>query len=1019
MQRFKIPITILSTIILITTVLQSPANSQSGRGRPRVATPSNTTAPQPVNIPAAAVVVKQEQAGTTARFVLQNGMTVIINEQHATPIAALVACFKAGAFDEPEGMTGVARLVQNMIFKGTATRPAGKAFSDLRAIGGLVDANTFYDRTIYSAIAPADQIKEALSIQADMLENPSLDVDAMRREIPLVIEEEKMNASWRLDARDSQVRNEQSDYSLARFYNIAFAGSPTGRWRPAGAEALRSITRDQLAEFYRANYRPDKLVITVVGDVSTFNTLVQIQQLYGNFGAVAEQKQEKTPAKTESKTQKIDASTDGKNQKTGTANTIITKPPAPAPQPLTPAAQSAQLPPEEKSKIRYGADRSDISQSIVTIGFRVPGFESKDWAAIEVLATMLGQGRAARLNRSLLNGQMVASHVEARYLPFASSSAIVVQLWIATDAQGASLIDKAESAFFNEIDESRREIPTEGEMARAKSLIEKRLVDKLGTYQGRARELAGAETARTGVGEMLDYRKQIRAVQAEEVQRVAQKYLTFENTSVHEYEPVNAAPRTFDAESFTKTVAVWSPGFVQAAEQIKARAADPRTSIEAVPQGQDRTADQLSALESLLPLPVKDFSTLNGPQAYVREDHSQPKITVALFFQGGHLVEDDSTSGTTELMLRSMLYGTVRRTPDQIAQELDQLGAEVEIIVEPDFFGFALSVLSRNADRALKILHDLTEDPAFRDNDIQRARLSQIAEIRSERDSSLARAKALLDQAMWSGYSYSLSPHGREEVIAKLTSEQLKEWHGRAVKHQLPLAVIVGDTNGSALVSSHLAEGFRRRDIDKALQIKVPQPKVAEKIESRRREQTAAAIGFVGPKSDSADLIAVELIEAIMNGRSGRLLQELRDKQGIALSARLDNEALFVGGDVYAQIVMAPENEQRARAALIAELERIARAGVSADELNGARAVAATSRIALLQSWRERVLEYARAVVYQHKAADVDAFAESSSKVTADDIKRAAVTYFKPPAASLGIVRGAAAPASQPAQKQN
>ena len=199
----------------------------------------------------------------------------------------------------------------------------------------------------------------------------------------------------------------------------------------------------------------------------------------------------------------------------------------------------------------------------------MPGLESKDWAAIEVLAAIIGQGRASRLNRSLLNGQMVATRVEANYLPLASASAIIVQMWIATDAQGGSLIDKAESAFFNEIDESRREIPTEGEMARAKSLIEKRLIDKAGTYIGRAREMARAETVRGGINDALDYRNQIRAVRAEDVQRVAQKYFTLENTSVHEYEPLSAAPRTFDVESFAKTVAAWSPGFVQAAEQYQ------------------------------------------------------------------------------------------------------------------------------------------------------------------------------------------------------------------------------------------------------------------------------------------------------------------------------------------------------------------------------------------------------------------------------------------------------------------
>src|SRR6185503_18112124 len=143
------------------------------------------------------------------------------------------------------------------------------------------------------------------------------------------------------------------------------------------------------------------------------------------------------------------------------------------------------------------------------------------------------------------------------------------------------------------------------------------------------------------------------------------------------------------------------------------------------------------------------------------------------------------------------------------------------------------------------------------------------------------------------------------------------------------------------------------------------------------------------------------------------------NKQGLALQARLDYEALFVAGAVYAEIVTAPENEQPARRALLAELERVARGGMSADELNSSRGLAAVSHLALLQSQRERALEYARAVIYQRKAADVDALAERLSKVTADDIKRAASLYFKTSAVSSGIVRGAAPPASQSPQKQD
>src|SRR5205085_689058 len=172
-----------------------------------------------------------------------------------------------------------------------------------------------------------------------------------------------------------------------------------------------------------------------------------------------------------------------------------------------------------------------------------------------------------------------------------------------------------------------------------------------------------------------------------------------------------------------------------------------------------------------------------------------------LLFQGGRVMEDEATSGITELMLRSMLMGTPRRLSAQLANEWDQLGAEIEIVTELDFFGYVLSVPSRNADRALRLLRDVIEEPAFRDTDTQRARIMQIGAMRRSLDTGDERARELMRQAMWPGHPYALPPHGREDSVAKITEEQLRAWHERTVKRQLPQAFIVGDTSGSALVS--------------------------------------------------------------------------------------------------------------------------------------------------------------------------------------------------------------------------
>jgi zinc protease len=1015
-------------VILLSTLLPAAALSQSGRGRPRVSQPSpSASQPEPVTVPAATAVTSQEQAGTTSRFVLHNGMTVIISEQHATPLTAAVACFKAGSLREP-AMNAVAKLVERMVLRGTVQRPGDRAVADLSALGASIEATTSYDGSVYSLLASSEKFKDALAIQADMLQKPSLDGDAMAEEIPLVIEEGKLGAaqsegptmvSQVLATRKAEVGDQAlarlmsfddpAAYSMTRLLNIAFDLTP------ATIEGLRSMTRERLVDFYQSHYRPDNLIISVAGDVSTFDTLVAIQQLYGGFGVkLAPTSEEKGRAAEIARSRPSPAQQDRSSSSSTNQQQIGRT----THNETSGAATGRLTPATGEDKLHYALDRADITQSVVSIGFHLPGPASKDWPVLEVLTALAGKGRASSLSSSLIDGQMAASRINSNYLVFADVGLLAIQMTPATDPREGSSIDRAESALFKELDRLRRELPTEGEMARAKTQLEKRFVDETGTYLGRASALARAEVAGVAVRSALDYVARLRAVSAEDVRRAAARYFTLINTSIHEYEPLSAPARSFDAGSFAATVTAWAPGFAETVDNAAARPAD-SASPAPVPQGAGRSPEQRMLIESMQPLPIKDFSTLNGPKAFVREDHSQPKVTVAILFQGGRLIEDVSTSGITELMLRSILYGTPRRPFSLLAQELEQLGADVRIVAEPDYFGFVLSTLSRNADRALRLVREEIEEPALRDDDIARARLAQIGAIRAVRDSSLARARELLLQALFPGHPYSLPPHGREEIVAALTSDKLRDWHQRVIKRQIPVAIIVGDTDGSALVSSQIAEGFRRRDVETVTQVKVPQAATAaDKIEQRRGEQTTLAIGFAGPRSDSPDLPALQLIETSMNRKVGRLLREVRDRQSAISTGFVEDYHMFVAGVIVAYAVATPGAEQRTRAALLSEFERMARTGLTSEELASSRAAAATSRVAMLQSQSEQALEYARAIFYRRQASDSDTFVERVSKVTDEDIKRVASAYFKASAASAGIVRGSSQPPPSPA-KQN
>jgi len=232
--------------------------------------------------------------------VLRNGITVIINEHHSTPIAALVAHFKASPLDEPWSLSARAKLVDRILLRGTLQRPGNRALSDLRALGASIQSNTAYDGAAYSIVIPSEKLKDALLTQADILQNPAFDNEAIQREIRMLTSIQRWNGgTFDLAPRrasdafsTSNLSSTSVDQMLpeddppatarARLFTLAFTGATQL------SPEYSSLTKEQLYAFYRAHYRPDNLIISIAGDVSTFNTLVAVQQLFGSFGVKLE-----------------------------------------------------------------------------------------------------------------------------------------------------------------------------------------------------------------------------------------------------------------------------------------------------------------------------------------------------------------------------------------------------------------------------------------------------------------------------------------------------------------------------------------------------------------------------------------------------------------------------------------------------------------------------------------------------------------------------------------------------------
>ncbi|MCI0335975.1 MAG: insulinase family protein, partial [Acidobacteria bacterium] len=981
-----------SIIALISLISLITLNSfaQSGRGRPTAPPPQPKPTPRPnvpvttvLGIPEGGKLVKQDLDGSTSRYLLQNKLNVVIRERHSSPLVSVNVTVKAGSVNESDEKAGMSQLTRQMILRGTAKRPGAAIDKDVARLGGILTSQVSYDHTSFNIIAPVESYQGVVELFSDLILRPAFNASDLKKAAQLVV----------LESRREQDR--VASAATEKLYATAFTANRLKRGSSVSESMLASVTREQVQSYYQNFYQPENTVITVVGDVFSIQALGQVQLRFGEF--------KKSAAPTKPAAQPAPA------LRTVTRNSASTETTTPPPAVQDPFSPNPDEPAQDM--LRYANSRADISQSFVTIGYRTPVFKPdkeglKERATMQMLAAVLGLGNSSRLWQGLREGlasrdkSSVAIETSANYLALPGAGMLVVHLRVDPDR-----IDRAEAEYFREIERFRRELIGNGELQRARTMLEKRYYDAASRFEEEAQALAISQ-AQLGDFRLFDSNlARLRAVTAQEIQQAAAKYLALANSTVIEYEPRNAQARTFTPEKFAELIVTFAAG---AAQPVRPEEVKPAVALKTFTQGAERgtVSEGQNVIVASVPLPLKDYSVLRGPRAYVREDKSQPRLSVSVIFQGGRLIEDQTTSGMTELMLRAMLKSTTTRKADLIALELESYGGEIRLVNEADFFGYTLDVLSRNAENAVKLLLEIIEKPFFDKEELVKERAALLARQLQRRDDEDVRANELMWLSLYPGHPYGLPRFGLAEVVKTINEEKLEAWHARTIQKQFPLVVLVGDTDGSALVSRIFSEGLKRGDLDKTIKVGLPTTMgpPEEKTERRNNQQTAQAIGFrVLSQSISGpnDSYAAEMFSLLT--ASGRMLEEMRDKQGLTNDVTVGYEQRLAAGAFFVQFASSPENEQRAREVAQALLQQMASVPPSDEEFEQGRN-AAIGRYAIeLQSHPERSLEYARAVIYGRKPSDVETQPDSIRAVKKADIKRVAESVIKANQVGRGV----------------
>jgi predicted Zn-dependent peptidase len=304
------------------------------------------------------------------------------------------------------------------------------------------------------------------------------------------------------------------------------------------------------------------------------------------------------------------------------------------------------------------------------------------------------------------------------------------------------------------------------------------------------------------------------------------------------------------------------------------------------------------------------------------------------------------------------------------------------------------------------LLLDIVENPFFDKPELARERDALLAEQIKRRDDEYARSVELLLASIYPQHPYGLPRYGRAEVIKALTEEKLEAWHVKTIKRQLPLVIVVGDTDGSALISRIFSDGFKRNELDKTMKVNLP-PLTAppeEQVEQRSRRVTAQAIGFRGPAGESADYLPLRMLGHLT--ATGRFADELRAKQIISDRLIVRPDPRLASGAFFAFITTAPGDEQRALEVLRTEVAKLSQAPPSDEEFERGRNATIGAYAIALQAHPQRAMEYARAVVFNRKPSDVEAQPDLIRSVRKADLRRVAEAVVKISQIGRGVVRG-------------
>lgn len=774
-------------------------------------------------------------AASAQMFKLDNGQTVVIQEVKNNPIVTIDTWIKTGSIDEDDSNNGVAHFLEHLFFKGTKNHESGEFDQILETKGAITNAATSKDFTHYYVTIPSKDFDLAMELHGDMMLHPLIPRNEMEKERKVVLEEINKDLV-------SPTRILQENLNSMMYTTHPYKRKVIGR-----SDVIETITRDQVLNFYNAHYSPSNMITIVVGDVDTNHALERIKEVFN-----AEYKKQ--------------------------TKTIYPK--------------ESQLTSQQK-KVEYIKTESGY----MVIGFRGTPINDNDSYALDVLSTILGDGRSSVLNQVLKEKKRLAFSVDAGNSTFRDDGIFYISANFEPEK-----CKQVQSAIFDEIKNIQDKGVSDEQLSLAKNIIERNTYYSRESITNIATEI-GYTMALTNDIKFYDtYLDKIKSVSKDEVKRVANKYLGENRSAVSIILPESS-----------KNIPV--------ANKIQNLG----------------TAELISESNG-----TQKYHLSDGATMLYTPNSSNDIIAISIYAKGGQLL--DKIAGTANLTAATMMKGTKNYTSLELSQVLEDNGIKIVPSVGADAFSITVLTTKDEYDKTMELLNELVNNAIFDDYEIEKVKSDKLSAIKTNKDVPIKQAIEEYRDMIYKNTPYSISSKVLEKNIQNIKKSDIIEYYNKIFNPKNIVISINGNIDKDKTIQD-LNKIFEPKADSQTFDYKIYDSKIPRITAPRTntiKMPTETAWILLGWQTDGVlsekDYATLQVIDSILGtGMSSRLFKELREQEGLAYQLGTGYSPNVLRGSFMMYIGTNPATLEKSKQGLFSEIEKLKTEYVGDKELKDAK----------------------------------------------------------------------------------